>query len=91
MNLMFIHMEGCGACESAKPHLQRWLKKHPEVNFASFDLLNDRWMDPSWKPEATPTYVIQFPNHQRIMWVGALKEREIDQFVQTAKNRLGVR
>jgi thiol-disulfide isomerase/thioredoxin len=89
--LMFIHAEGCGACEDAKPHLARWMKKHPEVQVVMFDVVKDRWMDPTWQISATPTYVVMFPGHQRVMWEGALKEREIDQFLQSAKNRLGIR
>ena len=27
--LYYIYMEGCGACERAKPHLARWERKHP--------------------------------------------------------------
>ena len=89
--MMFIYAEGCGACDEAKPHLARWMKRHPEVQVVLFDAMNDRWMDPTWQISATPTYVLQFPGYQRVMWEGALKEKQIDQFILTAKNRLGIR
>jgi thiol-disulfide isomerase/thioredoxin len=89
--IMFIFAEGCGACEEAKPHLARWMKRHPEIPVVWFDVMKDAWTDPSWQINATPTYVVQFPGHQRVMWEGALKEKQIDQLLQTAKNRLGIR
>lgn len=89
--IMFIYAEGCGACEEAKPHLTRWMHKHPEVKVIWFDAVNDMWTDRTWQINATPTYVVQFPGHQRVMWEGSLKEKQIDQLLQTAKNRLGIR
>lgn len=88
MRLYFIYMEGCPACDEAKPHLDKWAKKAKGIELVKIDLLTARWVNP-WQPKATPTYVLEIPGQQRVMHEGALIEKQVDMFVQRAQQMLG--
>jgi len=87
VRLYFIYMNGCGACEAAKPVLKKWEKAHPEVQVIWVDLLTANWVH-SWKPRATPTYVTELSGHRRVMFEGALDEQRLDQFVAKARQMM---
>ena len=89
MRLYFIFMEGCPACDEAKPHLAKWAKKARGIELVKIDLLTAKWVNP-WQPKATPTYVLEIPGHQRVMHEGALTEPQIHTFVERARKMLGV-
>lgn len=86
--LYYIYMEGCGACERAKPHLARWERKHPGLlRVHRIDLLNSKWVHP-WQPEGTPTYVLEIPGYRRVSHTGMLTEDEIPQFLMKAQQMM---
>lgn len=88
MKLYFIYMEGCPACDAAKPHLAKWEKKARGVEVVRLDLLTAKWVNP-WQPQATPTYVLEIPGQQRVMHEGALEEHQIHAFIQKAAALMG--
>lgn len=86
--LYYIYMDGCGACEQAKPHLARWEKKHPGVlPVHRVNLLKDEWKD-SWQPELTPTYVLVIPGYPRVQHQGVLYEDQIPKFLLKAQQMM---
>jgi len=89
MRLYFLHMPGCGACESAMPHMRRWERKNPGVQVVYVDLLKAKWTHP-WSPEFTPTYVLEEPGRPRVQHPGKLTEAEIPLFVAKAKQIMGL-
>jgi thiol-disulfide isomerase/thioredoxin len=90
--LYYIYMEGCGACDQAKPHLARWEKKNPGVlKVHRVNLLEAKWTHP-WQPDVTPTYVLEVPGYQRVQHQGVLTEAEIPKFLMKAQQMMrGVR
>lgn len=89
MKLYFIYMNGCPACEEAKPQLGAWKKKARGVDLVMVDLMAAKWVNP-WQPRVTPTYVMELPGHRRVMHEGALTEEQIDKFIRKAHAMLGV-
>lgn len=90
MTLYYIYMDGCGACEAAKPVLAEWERKHPGVPVVRHNLLNDKWTA-EWQVKATPTYVVAIPGHRPAMYEGALSENDISRFIEVAKKTVGAR
>lgn len=90
MRLYFIFMQGCGACEVAKPELAKFAKAHPDIDIQRIDLLNAKWVHP-WQPSATPTYVAESPGRVRVQWQGALTAPEVEQFIERAEEMMGLR
>lgn len=90
MNLYFLFMPGCGACDKAKPQLAKFEKANPGIRVVRVNLLDSKWTHP-WSPEVTPTYVLEVPGRERTRWEGMLKSDEIGQFVNKSKQILGVR
>ena len=88
--LTFVYMDGCGACETAKPELDAFKAAHPEIAIRRLDLLAVRWPEGSWSPTATPTYLAEFGNRRPVGYVGALKKAQIEQFLREAAPRLGL-
>ena len=92
MRLYYLYMDGCGACAKGKPFLAKFEKRHPEIQVMRVDMLTvgNRWRH-SWKPEGTPTYVLEIPGHQRTRHEGWLTDAQIEQFLDKSKQMLGVR
>lgn len=90
MRLYFIYMNGCGACEGAKPIVKRWQRKHPEVEVKWIDLLTAKWSYPAWQPRATPTYVAETLGRPKVMHEGALSEAQMDGFMADARKKMGL-
>jgi hypothetical protein len=88
--LYYIFMDGCGACQMAKPELKKFERAHPEVQVVPVNLLTvgDKWKH-DWKPEATPTYVLEIPGHERTRYEGALMAKHIEQFIRKSKQMIG--
>lgn len=89
MNLYFLFMPGCPACDRAKPQLTRFEKANPSIRVVRVNLLEAKWTHP-WSPESTPTYVLEVPGKQRTRWEGMLSAGEIGQFVAKSKQMMGV-
>jgi thiol-disulfide isomerase/thioredoxin len=89
MRLYFIYATGCGACEIAKPELDKFEQKHRGVDVKRIDLLEAKWVHP-WQPEATPTYVVEEPGYARVQHAGALKADQIEQLIQRAHEMMGI-
>lgn len=90
MTLTFIYMDGCPACDSAKPLLKKWAKANRHVTVKWHNALTDKW-NASWQIAATPTYVLAIPGQRETMYEGALSEADITRFIETSKQTLGVR
>lgn len=90
MRLYFIYMTGCGACEVAKPELEKFKKAHPDIEVRPIDLLNAEWIHP-WQPEATPTYVAEMPGRVRVQYQGMMKAAQVEQFIERAEEMMGLR
>ena len=90
MRLYFFFMDGCPACESAKPPLAQFEKKNPDVTIHRIDLLDAKWVHP-WKPRATPTYVLEEPGYERVAIEGTLNGNELGQFMAVARKKMGIR
>lgn len=89
MRLYFIHMQGCGACEAAKPELKKFQKRHPEIEVQPIDLLEAKWVHP-WQPGLTPTYVVEEPGRVRVRWEGMLKADQLEQLLDRAREMMGL-
>lgn len=62
VKLFFFFMDGCGACAQAKPHLDEFARRHPEVKVERKDVHRMRWpRSANWRPAYTPSYVIAVP------------------------------
>jgi hypothetical protein len=88
--LTFIYMDGCGACEAAKPELAAFKAAHPEIAIRRIDLLKTPWPPGAWAPTATPTYLAEFGNRRPVGKVGAMRKAEIEQFMRIAAPKLGL-
>ena len=89
MKLYFIYMDGCPACETAKPQLSKWKRKARGVEVVMVNLLTANWVS-DWQPRVTPTYVLEIAGYQRVMHEGALTDVQIDKFIRKAQTMLGV-
>jgi hypothetical protein len=92
VRLYFLHMEGCPACEAAKPELERFRRSRMArgIEIVPLDLLKVKWTYPHWQAEATPTYVLEEIGFPRVQHVGGLTKERLDEFVQVAKNMTGM-
>lgn len=92
MRLYFLYMEGCGACEAAKPELEKFRRSPAArgIEIVPVDLLKAKWTYKAWSPEATPTYVVEEIGRPRVQYVGALTKPKIEEFIRTAKNIAGI-
>lgn len=90
MTLYFLYMEGCPACEAAKPELEKFRRANPRIAVKAHDLLKTKWTYTAWSPEATPTYVLEEIGYPRAQHVGALTHPRIEEFVASAKRLTGM-
>jgi hypothetical protein len=90
MTLYFLYMDGCPACEAAKPELEKFARANPRIAVKKFDLLKTKWTYTAWNPEATPTYVLEELGYPRVQHVGALTKPRIEEFVASAKRMTGM-
>jgi hypothetical protein len=92
MRLYFLYMDGCPACETAKPELEKFRRSHAArgIEIVPLDLLKTKWTYTPWSPEATPTYVLEEIGHIRVQHVGGLSKERLTEFVQKAKSMMGV-
>jgi hypothetical protein len=93
MRLYFIHMEGCPACEAAKPELDAFQRTAAArgIEIVPVDLMKARWTFKAWSPSSTPTYVAEELGRPRIQYVGGLKKDQLAQFVAKAREMMGTR
>ena len=77
ITLKFIYMDGCGACEAAKPHLRAWAARRKDIRLIMHDALKDKWTE-TWEIKATPTYVLSIPGLPETMYEGSLSTNDID-------------
>jgi len=92
VRLYFLHMEGCPACEAAKPELERFRRSRMAkgIEIVPLDLLKVKWTYKPWSPDATPTYVLEEIGFPRVQHVGGLNKERLEEFVQVAKNMTGM-
>ncbi len=90
MELVFIYMDGCPACEATKPALRVFQSKHPLIKVNYIDLLTTKWPEGSWSPEATPTLLATFMGRKPVGYVGTMSVEEIEKFVRIAAPKLGL-
>lgn len=90
MRLYFFYMDGCPACEAAKPELAKFERAHRGIQIVRADLLKTKWTYRPWQPEATPTYVLEAPGYPRVQYVGTLTKQKLEEFIRTAKNLVGM-
>ena len=92
MRLYFLHMEGCPACEAAKPELEKFRRSRMAkgIEIVPLDLLKTKWTYKPWSPDATPTYVLEAIGFPRVQHVGGLTKERLEEFVQVAKNMTGM-
>lgn len=88
--LVFIHADGCGACELAKPELAKFRQRHPHVLVQSIDLVHQPWREGGWSPTATPTYLVRFANRQPVGHEGILDANQLVAFMRIGSERLGM-
>lgn len=64
--LTFFFMEGCGACEQAKPELAAFAKAHEAVIKVEYrDVHRMRWpRNANWRPRFTPSYLVKAADGQ---------------------------
>jgi thiol-disulfide isomerase/thioredoxin len=85
--MTFFYMEGCPACEKAKPVLAKFEKKHKgRIDVAKFDINHEKWAIKGWEVQATPTYLIQDvgSDHPGVFYQGAMNAAEMDKFLAKA-------
>ena len=80
LRLYYLYMDGCESCTKGKPYLAKFEKRHPEVEVVRVDLLTANWTHP-WKPDATPTYVLEVPGRPRTRYEGWLTDKQIEEFI----------
>lgn len=92
MRLYFLYMEGCPACETAKPELEKFRRSSSArgIEVVPVDLLKAKWTYKPWSPEATPTYVLEKMGHPRVQYVGALTKTKLEEFIRVAKATAGI-
>ncbi len=92
MRLYFLYMEGCPACEEAKPELEKFRRSPAArgIEIVPVDLLKAKWNYKPWSPEATPTYVVEKLGFPRVQYVGTLTKPRIEEFIRTAKATAGI-
>lgn len=92
MRLYFFYMEGCPACDAAKPELEKFRRSPAArgIEVYPVDLLKAKWTYKPWSPEATPTYVLEKAGHPRVQYIGALTKPKIEEFIRTAKSIAGI-
>ena len=92
MRLYFLYMDGCPACESAKPELEKFRRSSSArgIEVVPVDLLKAKWTYKPWSPEATPTYVLEAIGYPRVQYIGALTKPKIEEFIRTAKATAGI-
>jgi len=92
VKLYFIYMDGCGACEQAKPELAKFQRRRAGrgLEVERINLLQAKWVNP-WQPTATPTYVLEVPGRRRVRFEGMLKAEQLEQFVDKAEHLMGLR
>lgn len=88
--LVFIHADGCGACELAKPELAKFRQRHPHVIVQSIDIVHQAWPDAGWSPKATPTYLVRFANRQPVGHEGMLDATQLVAFMRIGSEKLGL-
>ena len=90
MTLYFLYMDGCPACEAAKPELDKFERANRGIKVVRADLLKTKWTYTPWSPEATPTYVVEELGYPRVQYIGALTKPKIEEFIRTAKTTAGI-
>lgn len=92
MRLYFLYMDGCPACETAKPELEKFRRSQAArgIEIVPIDLLKKKWTYAAWSPEATPTYVLEAIGFPRVQHVGGLSKDRIIEFVAKAKATAGI-
>lgn len=93
MRLYFIHMEGCPACEAARPELDAFQRSHAArgIEVVPVDLMKTKWTFKAWSPSSTPTYVAEEIGKPRVQYVGGLKKDQLAQFIAKAREMMGTR
>jgi len=92
MRLYFLYMDGCPACETAKPELEKFRRSPAArgIEIVPIDLLKKKWTYTPWSPEATPTYVLEEIGFPRVQHVGGLSKDRVIEFVAKAKATAGI-
>jgi thiol-disulfide isomerase/thioredoxin len=88
MTITFIYMDGCPACDAAKPVLKKWAKANRHVAVKWHNALKDKW-NAEWQIAATPTYVLAIPGFRETMYEGAMSENDITRFIEISKQSVG--
>ena len=88
--LYYLFLDGCEACTKGKPFLAKFEKRHPEIEVIRIDLMKVKWKHP-WSPDATPTYVLEIPGHQRTRYEGWITDKQLEDFVVKSKQMVGAR
>lgn len=88
--LVFIHADGCSACEEAKPELAKFRQRYPSVVVQMVDLVYQPWPEGGWSPTATPTYLVRFANRQPIGYVGKLDHTQVAEFYRIGAAKMGM-
>lgn len=91
--LYFLYMDGCPACEQAKPELEKFRRSQAArgVEIVPVDLLKAKWTFKGWSPENTPTYVYEKLGFPRVRHEGGLTKDRVVEFLATARSMVGDR
>ncbi len=81
--LYFFFMQGCGACEEAKPELDKFAKAHPDIHIARVDLSKVNWRSPVWQPSVTPTYGWLVPGQRLRVREGLHRADDLGKWVRS--------
>lgn len=84
MTLWFLWETGCDYCADAKPALEEFRTRHPEVEVISHDLTVEDWREdaPVLGPESVPAYVLVDGRLTRTLQSrGALTADELERWV----------
>jgi thiol-disulfide isomerase/thioredoxin len=81
--LYFFFMQGCGACDEAKPELDKFERAHPMIKVARIDISNVDWKSPVWQPSVTPTYGWLVPGKRLRVREGIHKSEELGRWIRS--------
>jgi hypothetical protein len=89
--LYFLYMDGCPACEQAKPELAKFERSPAArgVEVVPVNLLKAKWTFKGWSPEATPTYVYEKIGFPRVRHEGGLTKERVVEFITKARGMVG--
>jgi thiol-disulfide isomerase/thioredoxin len=84
VRLYFFHQTGCGACEEAAPHLDRFKLKNLRVMVIKLNVAMIDWSIRNWEPSGTPGYLLLVDDEPVFKHTGVLTEKELDHVLKQA-------